>query len=609
MRPVPGVPGSLASAAASAVVGAAVWLLCGPVSAGSEVPTLVTVPQPMLEKLETSVQEQLGAERDFLDGLIEAGELGPEMLGRVFGAMGQLYYLYDLLPAAEACFSNAQVLLTEDYRWPYYLGVLHQFEGDLESARGSFERTLALQPPDLPAAIRLGDILLEIDELTPAEQSFRKTLALDPDSAAANYGLGRIEYERGELAAAIGFLDTALQLQPEADSIHHLLGMAYRRLGDLDRAKLHVELNQHTRVTFPDPLIDDLIHLLRSAQVHFEAGIEALRQEDFHQAIEHFRNALVIDERDFLTHHHLALALVATDADQEAIAEFRAALELNPEYSYSHFDLASVLTRQGFYGEAAAHYEEAHRLDSDDRVTHLAWASALDRAGEPRRAREQLEKLLAAEPAMAVSQQAEAHWRLGGLSERAGDQLGALRHYEKAVELAPESIGALHSLATTLGRVARYRAAAEHYSTLVAVDPQNPRAHFGRAMALILDSDYAGASLQIERSLERLPESRPLSHLQARFLATCPDPAIRDGDRALRLATRVFQAENTLDHAETVAMALAELGRFEEAAEWQQRVVDEAVRSGELRVAEQSRLRLGLYQRGLPVRAPWKSGV
>ncbi len=64
--------------------------------------------------------------------------------------------------------------------------------------------------------------------------------------------------------------------------------------------------------------------------------------------------------------------------------------------------------------------------------------------------------------------------------------------------------------------------------------------------------------------------------------------------------------QQTLDHGETIGMALAELGRFEDAAEWQGRIVADAERQGLNELLPSLRARLFQYQRQEPVRAPWR---
>jgi len=53
---------------------------------------------------------------------------------------------------------------------------------------------------------------------------------------------------------------------------------------------------------------------------------------------------------------------------------------------------------------------------------------------------------------------------------------------------------------------------------------------------------------------------------------------VRDGRRALDLATDVYKARATPVSSETVALALSELERCDEAADWMRRAIAEADR-------------------------------
>jgi len=70
---------------------------------------------------------------------------------------------------------------------------------------------------------------------------------------------------------------------------------------------------------------------------------------------------------------------------------------------------------------------------------------------------------------------------------------------------------------------------------------------------------------------------------------------------------RLVEEELTVDHAETLAMAYAEVGRFEDAIRWQTKVVDEGP-IAEPTATDERQKRLELYQRHQPVRAPWLDG-
>jgi hypothetical protein len=78
----------------------------------------------------------------------------------------------------------------------------------------------------------------------------------------------------------------------------------------------------------------------------------------------------------------------------------------------------------------------------------------------------------------------------------------------------------------------------------------------------------------------------------ARLLSSAPDRAVRDGARALDLATAVWALDNDPVHAETMALALAELERCDDALQWIRRAIGLAEKTRD--AAERDRLRVQL---------------
>jgi len=89
-------------------------------------------------------------------------------------------------------------------------------------------------------------------------------------------------------------------------------------------------------------------------------------------------------------------------------------------------------------------------------------------------------------------------------------------------------------------------------------------------------------------------------------LAASSDPEVRDGAVALAAAQRIMQREPGIDHAETVAMALAELGQFEAAADLEDQILKRAQAGGLAQLLPAIERRLSAYRAGEPVRTPWK---
>ncbi len=488
-----------------------------------------------------------------------------------FGELGRLYYLYDLGEPAGAALANAAGLDPSRFEWAYLLGALHRKEGRFEEARQWLVRARELSPDDLPVRLRLGEVEIEAGRLESAEGLYRSVLEEEPESAAAWYGLGRIAYQRGEHEVAIERLLRALELQPAATSMHHLLGLAYRATGDLERARQHLAANRHGAVRFPDPLIDGLAALVRSAQFYLKAANRAAGRGRYHDARRMLLEAARIDPDDPLVRYNLGLVLVRLGDESAAAEQFERALAANPDYRNAHYNLAAVLTRRGEHAAAAAHFQRAVEIDPRDIEAR----------------RELLEALLRARRLTAAS--------------------AALAELAATGEAEPEAVRDAHlRLAALFGQGGEFAAAAAEFAAAVRLGPEDEQARFGLAMALILGDEHRRARQELEAGLARLQHSVPLAHALARLLATSPDAEVRDGGRALALARSVFQAAPSFEHAETVGMALAESGDYAAAAEWQRQVVARAEQAGQAEIAQRARRRLEGYEQGRPSRAPWR---
>ena len=73
-------------------------------------------------------------------------------------------------------------------------------------------------------------------DLAPALARYTAALALDPDNVTANRRLGQIELARGEEAAARQHLEAAYATAPEQRATRQLLGESYALAGDVQRA-------------------------------------------------------------------------------------------------------------------------------------------------------------------------------------------------------------------------------------------------------------------------------------------------------------------------------------------------------------------------------------
>lgn len=531
-------------------------------------PGLEAVPQPDLGRVEEAVRRQLEAKADEVAALADAT---PGERAEAWGELGRLYHAYDFLSAAESCYENARTLAPDDFRWPYYLGFLHQVRGELEPAAERFREALARRRDDLPALLRLGDVLIELDRPAQARPFFERALELDPSSAAAHHGLGKVAAREDDPAAAARHFERALELQPAATLVHYPLAQAYRALGEREKAEDHLARRGYAGPTFADPLVRQLDETAVGAGLRLTRAGVALAEGRRDAAIEEYRQAVAADPSNVEARLALGTLLAQAGSDDEAKAHLSKAIELDPRHpriAQAHLRLGEVLQRLGDPA-AAEHYAQAMGAG----------------LAEPR-------------------ELAAAHLGLGNLLAARRDDEAAAGHYRAALETAPDLAEAHFNLAGVLGRLGRREDGMAHYRKVIELQPENVAARLYLAQDLAAAGRYGEALAVLEAARAALPESDVVAHTLARLLAACPDHSLRDGPRAVELALGALESRRErppLEYAETVAMAFAEAGNFEEAVKWQREVIAAAERAGDSGAVEVLRRNLARYERGDPV--------
>lgn len=565
-------------------LGAPLWMACGgdspspqrvaPASELSETPAAETsavlfpLPKPPLDRLEPQARELIQGLQADLQGTASAVDdiAAPEAL---WGELGQTYLAYDFTAAAAQCLANAEQLDPGNPRWPYYRAVVAQRRGDLAAAEAHLERTLELRPGDVPTVLRLARMALEAHDLEAAEQRFQEALA-DPAAAAyASYGLGRVAIERQDPQRAIVHFRQTLAQQPEATAVHHALGLAHRDAGSLDKATQHLALAGPQAPRFDDPWLAEASQKVTGARVHLSQGGRDRRAGRYDSAIQHFRRAIELAPEDPSGHHNLGVVLGDLGRHREAVGHLQLALELEPERIDALFDLAMAHSRLGQMDEAVANLDRVLTLDPLDHEARRRRAALHLQQGRTEMARTELRQMLTAD-----TQDTASRWLLAQAEEAAGN---------------PEAAG-------------------RHYEAVAVAEPDRLAAHLGVVRLWMASGDYGRVKGHLETALENpssSPETRyPLQHLLARLLATCPDATLRNGPRALELAQQVFARQPTLPHGETLGLALAEAGRFEEATALQEQLVEQARRAGAPPALRQRlEMELASYRRGEAVRA------
>lgn len=600
-----------------------------PAAEAAEPPPELVVPRPDLEALGQIVEERITEMQAEAEKLLAQEPLPRKQLTVVFGFLGQMFEAFALHDAAATAFANAAAL-SDEFMWHYYLGLAHHAQGDFPAAAEQYRETLERSPGYTAARIRLGDTLLELGRTEEARDTFASVLESDPENASALRGAGEAALRLGEVDAAVDFLEKALRLAPKADSLHYPLSQAYRRQGRVDLARRHLSLHGETRVPLDDPLANSITSL--SNGMAFQVVRElAEEEEDFSErnflgfvfsrlgqievaprqideivrgmeeegadarargrlrwaqgallaaqnvrepAVESLREAVELDP-GLIEARVLLADLHSRSGDFEAALDaYEKALALDPDHREARVRRAAVLTRVGRFDAALEVLEELHRDLPDDLELVLDIGSVLEQSGREDAARARFREVV--EKGRTRQERARGHLALAGMELRSGDAEAALAAYRTAGELDPDSIGALAGQARLLGALGRFDEAADLYGRAVELEPRSVEHRRGEATALILGGRHGEAVERLEAGLVLLPNSVELQEILARHLAASPDPSARDGKRAVELARELYEERPTPVTLETLAMAHAEAGDFEQAVSWQEKLMETA---------------------------------
>jgi tetratricopeptide (TPR) repeat protein len=336
---------------------------------------------PDLSKVEPSVQKQLRDGFAALAPKLDNPSTSDADLGLAYGEMGKLLMAAEYRDAAESSFLNAEALAPNEARWPYYLAHLYKTKGDPARTVAAFERALRLRPDDLPTLVWLGNVYLDEGRTADAEPLFTRAFANQPRSVPVLFGMGRTALANQSFARAVEYLEQALTIDPKAVVIHYPLAMAYRGMGDRQKAEEHLQARGPGEIRPPDPLMLEIDSMLESAVSYEVRGAAALDDSNWEAAAGHFRKAIALAPDEPSLRHKLGTALAMMGDVTGALQQFEEVTRRWPKFSKAHYSLGVILAANGHQHEAIDQLAAAVKTDPTYSEARLQLAEGLRLTG------------------------------------------------------------------------------------------------------------------------------------------------------------------------------------------------------------------------------------
>lgn len=459
-----------------------------------------------------------------------------------------------------------------------------------------------------------------------ASDLMTKSRVADADLAETYGQIGQLHHAYEFIDAAEAAYRNAMRLAPGDSRWPHLLGYLYHQSGRLEDA---VEAySRASSAQSADRVVD-----LYLGEVYLRLNRRAEARRQFEKMLPAF---------PAVASNGLGEVALLGGRYDEAVRHFQQALQRAPHATRIHYALGMAYRGLGQLDLAQAHLKQTgpgtvRPADAlvDALPTLLQGARALliqgrieYQAGAFDAAADAFRKAVAAAP-----ESAGARVNLGVALAQTGDVDGAVVQLRAALDLAPDDLTALIGLGSVLAHTGNHDEAVGYFreaarraprhldvrrqltdsllalgradeaiaalSEVVSIDAGDEESVLQLTILLANRERFREAIDLLERTHRLFPASIPTATTLARMLAASPDVSLRDGARALDLAVDVHRRDPAPVHGETVALALAELGRCTEAADWMRGAIAQAEREQDTEELTRLKAEAPRYEREL----------
>jgi protein O-mannosyl-transferase len=278
-----------------------------------------------------------------------------------------------------------------------------------------------------------------------------------------------------------------------------------------------------------------------------------------------YQHALRVTSGNYLVHNNLGNMLTDDRKLAEAANEYQEVIRLKPTAAKPYNNLGKVYALQDKLSEAMPLFARAISLD----------------------------------PKME-----EAHYNLGHADLQMSNTTEAVAELRTALRLNPDDGPAQQDLADALIKSGKAAEAIAYFENAAKRDRTDAHAYFSLGWACEEAQQPEQALASYKEASRLAPDNPQCLNAVAWILATCPKDGVRNGPEAVTLATRACAITKRRNTAllDTLATALAEAGRFDEAIKTTEEFQALAVSAHDTNTADMARKRLELYKARKPYR-------
>lgn len=173
------------------------------------------------------------------------------------------------------------------------------------------------------------------------------------------------------------------------------------------------------------------------ALANFRCGVAYSAVQEHAEAIEHYDEAISIDQGFVEAYNYRGVARDALHRHEEAIADFSEAIRINPEYAEAYYNRGIVKSTCGQYEEALADFDKTIDVDPRYAEAYANRGILKNKLGQHEKAISDFDEAIYIDP-----QLVEAYYGRGNAKFAFGQYHEAIADYDEVLRINPEYVPA-----------------------------------------------------------------------------------------------------------------------------------------------------------------------
>lgn len=259
-----------------------------------------------------------------------------------------------------AAFNRAAKELGSDKGYENLIG------GELNRAKGEFEKTLLQDPDNVDALNGLALIALQKRDTETAKRLVTRSLEINPNHAFGQFILGSVYRLEGNIPGAIKLTQRALKKSPDQLELRIQLGDLYASQGLFSFAEKEYQ-KALSIIPFPKVSHSEL------GSKDNQGNYTGLQWNLFYDQIDNLGEEIIqkvllraLETDPDNANHHFQLGLSYGDYHSKEGA-YKKAIEIDPDHAYAHWSLGNIY-RMANHEDAERELRRAYQLDPKNQM-------------------------------------------------------------------------------------------------------------------------------------------------------------------------------------------------------------------------------------------------